>query len=255
MIRYNKNSLKCKYKNLVVSGCSFTHNEHHSHVTWGNTLSYWTGMNISNHAVNGAGNSHIANSIILFLEKNKPSPADTLIMVMWSIQYRTDWITDRKIKKDYNTINHSYYYDTHNELNSLLFHTKEKSHFLDTGHNYRKYQSEYSYVLKNWLSMQSLTSYLDTHGYQYFYTSIYDLNCVKHGNYKKMLAEINLTNDQAKWLDLSSDNYLGDFAKNKNMVAEDNCHPTPECQEIWTHDILIPELQKKQIVNHDPIQI
>lgn len=255
MIRYHKNSLKSKYKNLVVSGCSFTHNEHSSHVTWGNTLAYWTGMTISNHAVNGAGNGHIADSIILFLEKNKPNPDDTLIIVMWSTLYRVDWITDRKIKKDFDHAKHTYHYDSHNELSGLMLHNKEKSHFLDTGNNYRKYQSEYSYALKNWLAMESLSNYLTAHGYQYLYTSIYDLNRNNHGLYNKILAEIDLTIDQSSWLELDSDNYLGAFAKNKNMVAEDKWHPTPECQEIWTQDILIPMLQKKQIINNEPIQI
>ena len=86
---------KSKFKYLVVSGCSFTHNNHQeSHCVWANTLAVWTNMTINNLAIPGAGNTHIKNSVILHLEKNKPNPADTLVLVMWSGPERIDWITE-----------------------------------------------------------------------------------------------------------------------------------------------------------------
>ena len=85
-----------KFKKLVVSGCSFTHNNHHDKCAWANLLADWSGMTIVNLATPGAGNEHIANSLILYLEKNKLDPSNTLVMAMWSGIDRNDLIVSRK---------------------------------------------------------------------------------------------------------------------------------------------------------------
>jgi hypothetical protein len=235
----NENSLVSKFKNLIVSGCSFTYNEHHTHIAWGNILAAWAGMNITNLAVNGAGNQHIANSIILYLEKNKPSPDDTLIMVMWSGLERVDWITDRSVTKDSDFTNHTYHYD---EFNELTIKRIKHSHIASTFSNFLKYQSQQSLTLASWLAMMSLTTYLKNNNYKFYYTSYYDIFDTARGDYENILATLDLTLDKTDWINLISNEYLGNFVIEKNLTAHDGWHPTIIGQEVWTEEILVPKL-------------
>jgi len=240
MILYHERSLESTYKNLVVSGCSFTHNEHHTPVTWANTLAYWTGMSIRNHAINGAGNSHIAMSLILDLEKTQPDPSTTLILVMWSSLGRVDFISDRR---SFEVMPRFYYeYDNFNQLAQLR-------RLKGLQKNYISLQSDHSYVLKYWLNVQILTTYLKCRGYRLFYTSIFDLTDSIWGDIETKLREIDLTFDKSNWLLFPRENYLGSWVKARGLVAADGWHPTPESQESWTREVLVPKLQELGIIN------
>ena len=86
--------MKSQFQHLVVSGCSFTTNEHvpdKSDWNWPNILAKDTGMTIHNLATAAAGNNHIARSIIVYLEKNKLPIDKTLVIAMWSGVGRIDF--------------------------------------------------------------------------------------------------------------------------------------------------------------------
>ena len=244
----NEKSLKSNFKNLIVSGCSFTHNEHHTHVTWSNTLAAWADMNITNLAVNGAGNQHIANSIILYLEKNKPVASESFILVMWSGLERVDWITDCLTHKDADFKKHTYYYDKFNELS--INKRANPSHIVSTFNNFLKYQSQHSLTLTSWLSMMALTNYLKVNNYKFYYTAYYDIFSPARGNYENILKDLDLTLDKNHWLNLNTNEYLGNFVLEKNLVAEDGWHPTVTGQETWTEQVLVPQLNKEMIIEY-----
>ena len=234
------------YKNLIVSGCSFTHNEHESHITWGNCLAAWSGMGITNLAVNGAGNAHIADSIILHLEKNKCNPQDTLILVMWSAPDRIDLITDRQ-SSDYFEVRHRYHYDKFNEL-STGNNNKKSPHFKNMINDLRKYLSQKSSTLTSWLKILSLTNYLKVNNYTFYYTAYYDIFHPSRGDLETELNEMNLSMDMSTWLITDTQSYLGNFVKERNLVAPDGWHPSIRGQEEWTKTILIPALIDKNIL-------
>ena len=82
-------------KNLIVSGCSFTHNNSMSaSVTWPYYLRDLGGFeNVLDTSLPGAGNYHISNSLIWALESESTDPKQSLVIVMWSGNDRDDWIT------------------------------------------------------------------------------------------------------------------------------------------------------------------
>jgi hypothetical protein len=97
-----------KIKNLLVSGCSFTYGE-----SWASIFAKKHNLKLINLAAPGAGNLHIANSIILYLERNTLNIEDTLIGVMWSNPMRTDFmVTPTKKYCDL----YRFTYDDHNRL-------------------------------------------------------------------------------------------------------------------------------------------
>jgi len=240
--------MQSKYKTLLVSGCSFTHNNSEAHFAWANDLAVWTGMNIVNLAVPGAGNTHIANSIMLYIEQHKLDPAETLVIAMWTGTARIDWITDQSLSKFKDMYPFTYNYDQHNELvlGGSWWHTKRRSHVEDTLVEYSKYQSAHSFALHSWLAMNNLSNYLKSHGFEYYYTSIADTanNEELWIDYEQELTELNLTLDKANWVTPC----IGRYCQERNLLQEDNFHPSMQGHEAWTRTVLMPYLNERDVL-------
>ena len=251
------------YKKLLVSGCSFTAQSKNANYpfSWANVLAARTGMDVINLAVPGAGNSHISNSIILYLERNKLNLDETLILIMWTGPSRFDWITD-KDKSNGNSYSFSYYYDDYNELTvagnwlrSAYSPKSHKTHLTETMVQYSKYQSESSLALQSWLAITNLNNYLKLHKYKFYQTTFLDLK--ENPVYKdalpihfyKELDKLNLTLDKTSWLKLQNKEYYGEWAKANKCLMSDHFHPNcPEASEKWVDTVLIPQLEIENII-------
>jgi hypothetical protein len=249
--------IKSKFKHLVVSGCSFTHQPEPTPgpFSWANLLAEWTGMQIHNLAIPGAGNDHISKSIILYLEKNKLPAEDTVVIVMWSGINRIDWVTDAENSNFSNEYGFNYQYDNHNELTlgGAWWNKKNPTPLMKALIEYSKYQSIHSLSLNSWLAMQNLSNYLKVNKYTYCYTSFLNYRCIGQAadyvDFNTELKKLNLSLDKEPWLPLDDDDYYGDWARKRNYLQPDNFHPKfPEANEGWTQEILIPELIKKNIL-------
>ena len=250
--------MRSRYKNLVVSGCSFTHQPDLGYpFSWANLLAYCTKINIINLAIPGAGNDHIFKSIILYLEKNNLDPKETLILIMWSGIGRIDWIADKSLSNFKNEYPFAYYYDQHNELvlGGNWWNDHDPTHLKRTLIEYSKYQSDHSMTLHSWLAMENLSNYLENNKFNYYYTSFLNY---KGKNIKgdamilpffDELKKLNLTLNLDKWLPLADDDYYGDWARKNNFLAEDDFHPKyPEANEGWVKEILMPTLGDLKIL-------
>ena len=248
--------LESKYKNLLVSGCSFTHNNHETPCTWANCFAVWAGMNITNLATPGAGNTHIKNSVILWLEQHNPKPEDLLILIMWGGVERIDWITSKDKSRFKDQYPFSYDYTNECELTlggAWWAKDPRPTHLTRTLREYSKYQCSQSLGLSSWLAMNDLTNYLDRHGYTYYYTAWQDL--WQDGdltnqwiNYGDELEKMNLVLPTTNWLFTEPEKFLGNFAKKHNKLLKDNLHPSREGYEHWATEILIPELIEKNVI-------
>lgn len=235
--------VKSKYKHLIVSGCSFTHNRLQESHAWANLLADWAGMTISNLANTAAGNGHIANSIMLHMSRYNYNPADTLVLVMWSDINRSDWIVDQKLNLQPNQYRKNY--DQYTEHYAL----GNESWGPDTSviNGFKKFQSNYSLALQSWLHMNNLSNYLETQNYNYYYTSFVDILWGK-GLYKesflKLLKDLSLPLNLNRWI-LTQHDSLGEYAIRQDMMTDDN-HPTLEGHETWVKTNLITKLLEKQ---------
>lgn len=251
--------MKSKYKNLLVSGCSFTHepNGDWYPFAWPSILAEKLSMSVTNLAIPGAGNDHISKSVILHIEKNNISPDDTLIMVMWSGVGRIDWITDAGLSNFRSQYPFSYNYDEYNELvlGGNWWNIKKPSHLIQTLIEYSKYQSSHSFTLNSWLAMENLSNYLKVKEFEYYYTSFvnYESNDIKGDaficKYFDELNKLNLTLDKKNWLKLDATDYYGDWARKNNALDIDDFHPKyPEAQEGWIMQVLIPAMKELKIL-------
>lgn len=250
--------MKSQYKNLIVSGCSFTHEPDLGYpFSWANLLAYWTGMNIINLAIPGAGNDHISKSVILYLERNNLDPTETLILIMWSGAGRIDWITDKSLSNFKNEYSFAYSYDQYNELvvGGNWWGDKNPTHLKRTLIEYSKYQSDHSLALHSWIAIENLSNYLENNKFNYYYTSFLNY---KRRNIKgdamivpffEELKKLNLTLNLDKWLKFADNDYYGDWARENNFLAEDDFHPKyPDANEGWVKEILIPTLKDLKIL-------
>jgi hypothetical protein len=240
--------MQSKYKTLLVSGCSFTHNNSEAHFAWANDLATWTGMDIVNLAIPGAGNTHIANSIILYIERHKLDPAETLVMVMWSGTARIDWITDQSLSKFKNSYPFTYNYDQYNELvlGGSWWQPKRRSHVEETLVEYSKYQSTHSFTLHSWLAMNNLSNYLKLRGFEHYYTAIVDTANDEELwiDYEQELSDLKLTLDKSNWIAPC----IGNYCQECNLLQDDKFHPSMQGHEAWTRTVLMPYLTERDVL-------
>jgi hypothetical protein len=254
---------KSKYKKFLVSGGSYTHNANSDPTisnSWANTLANWTGMEISNLSIPGSGFAHNAKSIILYLEQHKLDPEDVFIMVLWSQPEHIDWICDSEKSNFQKEYPFSYQYTKNTELvlggnlerpgiqKKSLNETELRKTMLD----YAKFQSEASYSLQAWLELTRLTDYLTNRGYTFLYTSAFSFlgNMPARESvidFVNELSAMNLTIDKTHWLDVSDEDHIGAFCLNRGLFS--NAHPTVKGHDTWTQEILLPYLNKKNILN------
>ena len=215
------------------------------------TLQYgqaWTGMDIINLSIPDAGNTHISNSIMLYIEKHDLDPAETLVMAMWSGVARIDWITDQSLSKFKNSYPFTYNYDPQCELvlGGSWWQPRRRSHVEATLVEYSKYQSTHSFALHSWLAMNNLSNYLKLHGFEYYYTSIFDTANDEELwiDYEQALSEINLKLDKSNCITPC----IGDYCQERNLLQDDNFHPSMQGHESWTRTILIPYLIEKNVL-------
>ena len=248
-----------KYKTLLVSGCSFTENQG----TWGFQLAPTYNLDLINLACKGAGNQHIAWSVISFLEKNNIDPETTLIGIMWSHPYRTDLVFERNPEyKDQSIF--KYNYDSYNSLvrqSDLL----EKHEFSQN----RAVQASYLQIngnrlastFKTWSLKTMMTAYLKDKKFTFFQTAF--LNYLTQSSvvkgipylqhqlryqYLQDLENLGLNHNLHNWLNLQETEYLGEYAFHKRQMSSDGYHPSEEGYKSWTEKILIPNLEKMKIL-------
>jgi hypothetical protein len=250
-------NLFTKFKNLIVSGCSFTHNNHpETHCTWSNALAHWSGMNVINLAIPGAGNEHIKNSILLYLQTHEVDIESTLIIAMWSGPERIDWITDANNSNFADQYPFSYHYTDCNELvlGGSWWSNRPTTSLTRTLVDYSKYQSNSSLALQSWINIQDLDNYLKIHGYHYYFTSWFGYDsAVDQSNrwieFDTELKKLGLKRNLEQWIVDHSDRCLGNWIHARpEYLMDDKLHPTWQGHEAWLKEILIPELIQRGCV-------
>jgi len=226
-------------KNLIVNGCSFTQDFEYM-PTWASYINKYINSEFySNLAQAGAGNKYICDSTITFLEKNEISNKDTLIIVMWSgidrkdVHISQDWF--EYIKEQYNFLHEqndgSYYLHSGGEINSWLTNKETKKIF----RNLYKIIDYKSMCIESLLCFKQLESYLKDNGYNFIFTSFFniwkqpkvlkkkqDLFIDDYCSGMPIYENFDLTN---WWFIDEQKNCLGDFAINLNYLEDDNFHP------------------------------
>lgn len=232
------------FKNLLVSGCSFTYNNSQEHVvTWPYYLRDLAQFeNVVDCSCPGAGNQHIQQSTILALENNPLlQPDNTLVVIMWSGYDRDDIIVDpNSMIKNYPD---QYYYSADASVGMSGGLLGESN--LVTGLTLvKKIKNLPARALDNYVNIVTLYYYLLERGFKFVFTEFSTPGKMRDSNFEitDYLNE-NLKTNFIKMVRTLTPN-LGDYSLTTNHVRDDNYHPATEDQLEWVRKTLIPYLTK-----------
>ena len=234
-------------ENLIVSGCSFTHNHSDSiMLTWPYFLRDFGGFkNVLDCSIPGAGNSHISDSLIWCIENEQPVPENSLVIVMWSGCDRDDFICPAPFIRP-KTL--SWFKYTENVMSGTTggSHdtTRTNTTIGDTFKQFTSIKTHESRAIENYLHIVKTWHYLNNKGYKFVFLSFLDSalpSKTLHFDIKKYLPN-DIVKDINNMMLNVTDPYT--WAVTNSLLGDDNYHPTAESHLTWTRDILLPKLQK-----------
>jgi hypothetical protein len=231
-------------QNLIVSGCSFTYNNHEtSAVAWPYYLRDLGGFEqVLDCSLPGAGNNHIANSLQWAIEVDKPAPDSSLVIVMWSGCDRDDYIcSDSNDNKQYPF---SFKY-TNSVISGICGGSspQSKGNTIAGLKDLAQTKTLESRSIENYLYINGLWHYLKNLEYRFIFLNFLDGNLpsrtyhfdiTKHlpiapkNQYNSMLTKIT---DPHTW------------ALKNDLLIDDDFHPSPAGHLDWTQKVLLPKLQ------------
>ena len=223
-------------KNLIVSGCSFTYNNHEtSATTWPYYLRDLGGFNqVLDCSLPGAGNHHIANSLQWALEVENPSPMDSLVVVMWSGCDRDDYICPEENIKPY-----QFKFNYSKNIASSI----SGNNISDALLGLSQTKNLHSRAIENYLYINGLWNYLKNSGYQFIFLNFLDGNLPSrtgHFDITKHLPTV-IKHQYNTMLTKIIDPYT--WALKNNLLTDDDFHPSPDGHLDWTRKMLLPKLQ------------
>jgi len=233
------------YKNLLISGCSFTYNNsENSAVTWPYYLKDLAGIDqVYDCSLPGAGNYHICHSTIWTLETTNLNPADTLVIVMWSSHNRDDAIISASSVNGFPM--------TFSYTNSVVSGISGGNHPDSKGNsqtrsikNMDQIKSIESRTVENYLYVSMLYHYLRQKQYKFLFLDYLDRS-IPNREYDFEIRDY-LSNDlELKYnsmIEYTVEN-LYRFAIKNDLLDTDDFHPSPNGHLSWTKQHLLPFLK------------
>lgn len=233
-----------KYKNLFVSGCSFTFSG------WPNHLVELANIkNIFNFAMPGAGNYHIMSSVLYEIENIKLSPKDTLIIIMLSGFDRDDEILDKRfLDNEYlkKFPHEQYYFDDKTCMGiSGGSDPTAEGNFEFAGH-IRKVKSRESRAIENFIYVSAIYNFLKVNGFDFVITNHIDshLPARDHSFVIEEYLNKNLRNSFSNFIDYDLKNIYRHCLEN-DLLDNDDYHPSEDGHFSWTKKYLVPYINQK----------
>lgn len=227
-----------QFKNLLVSGCSFTYNNSDSIIcTWPYYLRDLAGFEqVYDCSQGGAGNNHVFNSIINEIETNPNiNTQDTLVIIMWSGLTRTDVIAKQDVTKPEHHMS-NYCFDDQYATLSIFNHIDKSTPFDQLCRQYKKLVSADAQVYESVIKIIALKAYLDQKGFRSIITSWKDPQLeLKHTTINPSIINSAISTVNAV-------TYLDSYAISKKFREADG-HPTPYGHLGWTRNHLLPYLK------------
>jgi hypothetical protein len=235
------------YENLIVSGCSFSYNQSDNHlISWPYYLRDLGGFScVLDCALPGAGNQHIANSLQWALEIEKPDPAKSLVIVMWSGNDRDDYICPKSnIDTTYN-----FQFNYNNNVMSGITGggLNSSGNTINGLKQWAKTKSLESKAIENYLHISGLWHFLKNSNYKFVFLNFLNNNLPSRslhfdiGNYLPPGIQKNLN----LMIERITDPY--EWALKNNFLSEDDFHPNINGYLTWTRSVLLPHLKTLSI--------
>ena len=234
-----------KFKNLLVSGCSFTFNNSDKDIcSWPYYLRDLAGFDeVYDCSQSGAGNNHVFNSIINEIETNSDiNTRNTLVIIMYAGLTRTDVIAEQDITRPWHPMSNYCFDDQFATL--TLFNSVDDTTPLDQlGRRYKKLVSMDAQIYESLIKIITLKAYLDQKGFKSVITSYKDLQSRLKG------TTIGPAIVKSALLTIDAVTYLDSYAASMNLQEPDG-HPTPNGYLGWTQEHLLPFLVESNLATN-----
>jgi hypothetical protein len=234
-----KSEYQSKFKNLLVSGASFTWNNSDVDICrWPYYLrDIGNFEQVFDCSQSGAGSNHIFNSVINECETNPDvDPNDTLVVIMWPELSRTDTITLTSVTKARHHCSNYAFDERFSTLTINNITTGGKNIVDDLCKLYKRVVDMDAQIYESSLKIIGLNSYLDKQGFTKVFVFDSDRTKSKLELLPKSL-QISVL-ETMTWIAP-----LGEFAIGTGQLEPDNVHPTPDGYLDWTRQYLAPTLQ------------
>jgi hypothetical protein len=229
------------YKNLIVSGCSFTHNVTEDHLdTWPYYLRDIGGFNeVYDCSLPGAGNNHIANSLQWCLETDPIDPADSLVIVMWSGVDRDDLICPKEHLTPYPEFKFTDTVST-GITGGLLGSGNTTTYLTDLAQQ----KTSASRSIENFLLINGIYHYLHAKKYQFLFLDFCKGSSIVSGRTKHFditpYLPKNIQQTYKRMFTNLTD--LHEWAIRHDFLQEDDLHCNIHGHLDWTRKVLHPYL-------------
>ena len=247
-------------KNLIVSGCSFTETVDRG---WADEVSdKFKPKNFINLAKSGAGNFYIADSLVQCLVTEKLVPSETIVLVMWSGMTRKDICVSKDYSKILDRISSTTRYDQYYAHSGGIAGTWQSDTnrstvfkwfihpLFDALYKATDYASCSHDTLSN---MVSTKSFLELQGYNYRFMSYvnywgtgpHEVSPNMDFNIKEFIPNdplLGLLGDKWIWAD-GNNMCFYEFAKQRNLLMDDNFHPSEQAHKLFADTVILPQLQ------------
>jgi hypothetical protein len=240
------------FMNLIVSGCSFTHNgvikgtythNDYQQVSWPYWLRDLGGFDlVLDTSMGGAGNYHISHSLQWAIEMEPPDVNKSLVIVMWSGNDRDDYICP--------TSNISDHYQVKFNYNSTVGTGLTGGSALESvGNTYNGLKqlaltkTHESRAIENYLYIRGMWSFLTAAGYKFIFLKWLDPSLPSRSlefDIKKYLPVLLQKKLDSMILDIT-DPYT--YALKNDLLRDDDLHPSSDGHLNWAKQVLFPKLQ------------
>jgi len=240
------------FKNLLVSGCSFTYNNSDDHAcTWPYYLRDLGNFeSVLDCSFPGAGNKHIHDSTIYAIEEHNINPKDTLIVILWTGNDRDDFIID---KLNLNSYAFQYGYSTSvaTGISGGIHYTNQgniNSHLIAET---KKVKTLESRSIENYLYIAGLYHYLSNQHFNFLFLEYRDFELPAtdcNFDIRKFLPS-NLVTKFNQMITPATENFYR-YCLYNNLLSIDDYHPSPDGHLKWTQNILFPMLSKMLLTSN-----
>lgn len=237
------------FKNLMVSGCSFTYNNSDNcAVTWPYYLRDLGGFDeVFDCSMVGGGNQHIVNSLIYSIETSSVNPEDTLIIVQWAGHDRDDYIVAKENLNDY-----PFEYQYQDDAFVGVTGGQAIANFNDVNSikNVQAMKNRTCRSIENFVRVKSLQTYLKQKGFTFVFFEYRDYSLPGRDNNfdpKPWLHEQAASEYQSMMTEFDQNFYK--FCLKNNLMEDDDFHPSPDGHLAYTKTVLLPNLKQLLLDN------